>query len=341
MGAASAGVPAIMVTGGPCAPAHFRGRELGVGTDIWHYTDDVRAGRMTLDEYDQLEAAVIPSYGHCSEMGTASTMSCLAETLGMTLPGTATIPAVDARRQHAAEASGRRAVELATAGPRPAEVLTSAAFDNAITVLMALGGSTNAVVHLLALARRVGIDLPLDRFGELSRRTPVLANVRPSGEYLFEHLDRAGGVPALLQELAPLLDLDVQTVAGGTLGDRLTAVVNRDEAVLRPFGEPLSPTGGIAVLRAASHPTARSSSAAPRRPASSVTAGPPSSSRTSTTSRRGSTIPRSPSTATACSCCGTPAPRVGPGCPSGASCRSRNDSCAAAWTTSSASRMPA
>ena len=267
MGAASAGVPAIMVTGGPCAPAHFRGRELGVGTDIWHYTDDVRAGRMTLDEYDQLEAAVIPSYGHCSEMGTASTMSCLAETLGMTLPGTATIPAVDARRQHAAEASGRRAVELATAGPRPAEVLTSAAFDNAITVLMALGGSTNAVVHLLALARRVGIDLPLDRFGEVSRRTPVLANVRPSGEYLFEHLDRAGGVPALLQELAPLLDLDVQTVAGGTLGDRLTAVVNRDEAVLRPFGEPLSPTGGIAVLRGSLAPDGaiiKRSAASPR-----------------------------------------------------------------------------
>src|SRR5262249_39570505 len=155
------------------------------------------------------EAAVIPSYGHCSEMGTASTMSCIAETLGMTLPGTATVPATDARRLHVAEAAGRRAVEMATAGPAPGAVLTTPSFDNAITVLMALGGSTNAVVHLLALARRVGIELPLDRFGEIARRTPVLANIRPSGEHLFEDLDRAGGVPALLRELEPLLDLDV------------------------------------------------------------------------------------------------------------------------------------
>ena len=249
MGAASAGVPAIMVTGGPCAPAYFHGREIGVGTDIWHYTDDVRAGRMTLDEYDELEAAVIPSYGHCSEMGTASTMACIAEALGMTLPGTATIPAVDARRHHAAEASGRRAVEMATAGPRPAQILTESAFDNAITVLMALGGSTNAVVHLLALARRVGVELLLDRFSEISRRTPVLANVRPSGEHLFEALDRAGGVPALLRELTPIVDLGAATVSGGSLGDQVAGAENRDPEVLRVFHEPLSPEGGIAVLR--------------------------------------------------------------------------------------------
>ncbi len=249
MGATSAGVPAVMVTGGPCAPAHFRGRELGVGADIWRYTDDVRAGRMTLQEYDELEAAVIPSYGHCSEMGTASTMACLAETLGMTLPGSATIPAVDSRRRHAAEAAGRRAVEMATAGPRPAQILTCKAFDNAITVLMALGGSTNAVVHLLALARRVGIDLPLDRFDQISRRTPVLANVRPSGEHLFENLDRAGGVPALLRELAPLIDLSAPTVAGGTLGDQIAGAQNRDPSVLRSYHDPLSPQGGISILR--------------------------------------------------------------------------------------------
>ena len=267
MGAASAGVPAIMITGGPCAPAYFRGRELGVGTDIWHYTDDVRAGRMSLDAFDELEAAVIPSYGHCSEMGTASTMACLAEALGMTLPGTATIPAVEARRHHAAEASGRRAVEMASAGPRPAEIITKEALDNAITVLMALGGSTNAVVHLLALARRVGVDLPLDRFSEISSRTPVLANVRPSGEHLFENLDRAGGVPALIRELAPIIDLRTSTVSGHTLGDQIAGAENHDHSVLRAYGDPLSPEGGITVLRGTLAPNGaiiKRSAASPR-----------------------------------------------------------------------------
>jgi dihydroxy-acid dehydratase len=182
-------------------------------------------------------------------MGTASTMSCVVEALGMVLPGTATIPAVDARRLHAAEAAGRRAVEMASTGPRPAEVLTESAFDNAITVLMALGGSTNAVVHLLALARRVGIELPLDRFGEISSRTPLLANIRPSGEHLFESLDRAGGVPALLKELTPLLDLDALTVSGATHAEQIAAAANRDEDILRPYDRPLSRDGGIAVLR--------------------------------------------------------------------------------------------
>ncbi|MFN8224132.1 MAG: dihydroxy-acid dehydratase [Gaiellales bacterium] len=249
MGAASAGVPAIMVTGGPCGPAHFRGRELGVGTDIWQYTDDVRAGRMTLEEYAELEAAVIPSYGHCSEMGTASTMASICEVLGMTLPQTAAIPALEARRHHAAEASGRRAVELATAGLRPADVLCAAAFDNAITALMAIGGSTNAVVHLIAIANRVGIDLRLDRFEEISRRTPVIANVRPSGEHLFEAIERAGGIPALLRELGDLIDPSVHTVSGRTLGEQIAKAENLDRDVIRSVAEPLRPRGGIGVVR--------------------------------------------------------------------------------------------
>src|SRR6516164_6948751 len=155
MGAVSADLPAIMITGGPQQPSFFRGRERGVGTDTWRYADDLRAGRMSQEEFDELEAGHKPSPGHCSEMGTASTMTSLAEALGMCLPGTASIPAVDARRSQAAEMTGRRAVEIAEHGPRPSEVLTTEAFDNAITLLMAIGGSTNAVIHLLALARRV------------------------------------------------------------------------------------------------------------------------------------------------------------------------------------------
>ena len=248
MGAASAGLPSILVTGGPCAPAHFRGRELGVGTDIWRYTDDVRAGRMSLDEYDELEAAVMPSYGHCSEMGTASTMASLTEVLGMTLPNTAAIPALNVRRNHAAEASGRRAVEMATQGPRPADVMSTASFDNAITALMALGGSTNAVIHLVAIAGRVGIDLPLHRFDEISRRTPVIANIRPSGDHLFEAVDRAGGIAALLLELGDLIDLDARTVSGCSLGEQIEGAVNRDREVIRCVDEPLRPQGGIGVV---------------------------------------------------------------------------------------------
>jgi dihydroxy-acid dehydratase len=249
MGAASAGVPAVMVTGGPCGPAHFRGQELGVGTDIWRYTDDVRAGRMSLDEYDELEAAVIPSYGHCSEMGTASTMASLCEAMGMTLPRSAAVSALNARRSHIAEESGRRAVRMATDGPCPSDVLTSAAFDNAITVLMALGGSTNAVIHLIAIANRVGVDLRLDRFDEISRRTPVLANVRPSGAHLFEAIERAGGIPAVLHELEDLLDLDALTVSGHTLGEQISGAVNGDHDVIRPRNNPLSTQGGIGVVR--------------------------------------------------------------------------------------------
>src|SRR4051812_6243138 len=182
MGAASADVPAIMITGGPSEPAWFRGRQLGSGTDLWHYADELRGGRMSEAEFDELEAAATPSFGHCNELGTASTMASLVEALGMCLPGTASIPAVDAARARAAEATGARAVGLARGGPRPSQILTTDAFDNAITALMALGGATNAVIHLLALAGRAGVPLSLERFHELSRRTPLLANVRPSGE---------------------------------------------------------------------------------------------------------------------------------------------------------------
>jgi len=249
LGAASANVPAIMVTGGPSEPAIFRGRELGVGTDLWHYVDELRAGRMAEAEFDELEAAAIPSYGHCNEMGTASTMTSLVEALGMCLPGTASIPAVGAARQRAAEATGARAVELALEGVRPSAILTSEALDNAITLLMAIGGGTNAVIHLLALAGRVGVPLTLDRFDELSRRTPLLANVRPSGEHLVEQLHHAGGVRAVLHELAPLLHGDALTVTGRPLGEEIASAEVTDRTVIASLEQPLATEGGIAVVR--------------------------------------------------------------------------------------------
>jgi dihydroxy-acid dehydratase len=250
LGAASADVPAIMLTGGPATPAVFRGKEIGVGTDLWEYTDDLRAGRMSREEYDELEAASGPSAGHCPEMGTASTLAAVVEGLGMTLPGAAAAPAVDARRYQAADAIGRRAVVLAEEKVRPSSILTAEAFDNAITVLLAVGGSTNAVIHLLALARRCGVDLNLDRFDELSRRTPLLADVRPSGKHLVEQLFHAGGVPALMKELEPLLALEAATVSGASVGENLAKVrPSSDRSVIATLAEPVKPAEGLAVVR--------------------------------------------------------------------------------------------
>jgi dihydroxy-acid dehydratase len=249
MGAASADLPAIMLTGGPSQAAWFRGRQLADGADLWHYADELRAGRMSEAEFDEFEAAATPGFGHCNEMGTASTMASLVEALGMSLPGTASIPAVDAARVRAAEATGARAVELARGGPRPAEILTAEAFDNAISLLMAIGGGTNAVIHLLALAGRVGVPLTLDRFHDVSRRTPLLANVRPSGEYLVEELHRAGGIRAVLQELAPLLHGGALTVTGATLADGFAGAHVLDRAVIAALDAPLAAEGGIAVVR--------------------------------------------------------------------------------------------
>ncbi|MFD2416397.1 dihydroxy-acid dehydratase [Amycolatopsis pigmentata] len=249
MGAASADVPAIMVTGGPATPAVFRGRQIGVGTDLWKYTDDVRAGRMSLEDYDELEAAAGPSVGHCPEMGTASTLAAIVEGLGMTLPGAAAAPAVDARRYQTAEACGARAVELAWQGIRPSDILTAEAFDNAITLMLAAGGSSNAVIHLLAIAGRAGVDLRLDRFHELAARTPLVVNVRPAGEHLVEQLFHAGGIPSVLKELAPLLHLDALTINGKTVGENLPARPAPDRGVVASLDAPFQPAGGLAVVR--------------------------------------------------------------------------------------------
>jgi len=249
MGAASADVPAIMVTGGPMLRGNWRQEELGSGTDLWRLWGERRAGRLTDEELCEAESCMSRSAGHCMVMGTASTMASMAETLGMTLPGNAAIPAPDSRRLQMAELAGRRAVEMASAGgPRPSAILTANAFDNAIRALMAIGGSTNAVIHLVALAGRVGVPLPLARFDELSRTTPFVLNVRPSGKYLMEDFFYAGGLPVVLRALLPLLDGAAPTVNGCSLADNVGDARNWNEDVIRPLGVPLAAEGGLAIL---------------------------------------------------------------------------------------------
>ncbi|MEO9322218.1 dihydroxy-acid dehydratase [Nocardioides sp. C4-1] len=248
MGAASADVPAIVLTGGTAAPAVFDGRQLGVGTDLWEYVDQVRAGTMSLADYDRLEAAAGPSVGHCPEMGTASTMAAIVEGLGMTLPGAAAIPATDSRRLQMAELVGSRAVEMAHEQLRPSQVLTAEAFDNAITLMLAVGGSSNAVVHLLAIARRAGVELSLDRFHELSARTPLVVDVRPAGQHLVEQVFHAGGIPAVLKALEPLLHTDAVTVTGRTVGEDLPSHVP-DSDVISTLDAPFQGPQGLAVVR--------------------------------------------------------------------------------------------
>jgi L-arabonate dehydrase len=249
MGAASADIPAIMVPGGPMLRGMFRGQAIGSGTDSRRFWAEKRAGRLSDEAWCEIESCLSRSAGHCMVMGTASTMTSLVEALGMTLPGCANIPAADSRRLAIAEESGRRAVTLAREGPRPSEVLTRQAFENAIRVDMALGGSTNAIIHLVAIAGRVGLKLPLERFDEISRATPFITNVRPSGEFLMEDLYYAGGLPAMMKELAPLLDLNAPSVTGKSLGENIAGAECFNRAVIHTLNEPLNPQGGTVILK--------------------------------------------------------------------------------------------
>ena len=249
MGAASADVPAVMVTGGPMLSGKWRDRELGSGTDGWRLWAEKRAGQISDEEFCEAESCMSRSAGHCMVMGTASTMASMAEALGMALPGNAAIPAADSRRMAMAEMAGRRAVEMATAGgPKPSQILTAPAFDNAIRTLMAIGGSTNAVIHLLALAGRVGVPLRLARFDELSRTTPFLLNLRPSGKYLMEDFFYAGGLPVVLKELLPLLHGAAPTVNGHTLADNVRDARCWNADVIRTLAMPIASEGGLAML---------------------------------------------------------------------------------------------
>ncbi len=249
MGAASVDLPAIVVPGGPALSGVWRNRKLGSGTDGRKIYDEWRMGRLTDEELCEVEGAIARSAGHCMVMGTASTMTSLAEALGMTLPDCANIPAPDSRRLAVAELSGQRAVEMVREDIRPSKIMTREAFENAITVDMALGGSTNAVVHLVAMAGRLGIKLELDEFDRISRKTPYLVNVKPSGEFLMEEFFHAGGVRAVMREILPLLHRDCLTVNGKTLGENVAGAECHDRRVIRPLAEPLAPEGGTVILR--------------------------------------------------------------------------------------------
>ncbi|GGO94950.1 L-arabinonate dehydratase [Wenjunlia tyrosinilytica] len=248
MGAASAGLPAVFVPAGPMLRGHWRGTTLGSGTDLWKYWDDKRAGLIGECELAELECGLARSPGHCMTMGTASTMTAAAEALGVTLPGASSIPAVDSGHHRMAADSGRRAVELVWRDTKVTDILTREAFLDAVTTVLALGGSTNAVIHLVAMAGRCGVELSLDDFDAVARRTPVLANVRPGGAHLMEDFHRAGGLPALLAQLGGLLHTDRPTVSGATLGEQIAGAASHDEDVIRPLADPLSPEGGLAVL---------------------------------------------------------------------------------------------
>jgi L-arabonate dehydrase len=248
MGAASADVPAVVVTGGPMLRGIRGQEELGSGTDTWRLWAERRAGRLSEEEFCEYEACMSRSAGHCMVMGTASTMAAMAEALGMALPGNAAIPAADARRMALAELTGRRIVEMAREGLKPSRILTPAAFDNAVRADMAIGGSTNAIIHLVAIAGRAGVRLPLTRFDELSRTTPLLVNVKPSGKYLMEDFFYAGGLPAVLRELLPLLHRNALTVNGKTLGENVAGAENWNRDVIRPLDMPIAPEGGTVIL---------------------------------------------------------------------------------------------
>jgi L-arabonate dehydrase len=249
MGAASADVPAVMVTGGPMLRGKWRTEELGSGTDAWRLWAERRAGRLSDEELCEAESCMSRSSGHCMVMGTASTMASVAEALGMTLPGNAAIPAPDARRLAMAEMAGRGAVEMALAGgPKPSQILTAQAFDNAIRADMAIGGSTNAIIHLAAIAGRAGVELPLKRFDDLSKTTPFLVNLRPSGKYLMEDFFYAGGLPVVLKELLPLLHGGALTVNGRSIADNVREAKCFDEDVIRPLDMPLAREGGTVIL---------------------------------------------------------------------------------------------
>jgi dihydroxy-acid dehydratase len=249
MGAASADIPAIMVTGGPMLKGRWRDEEIGSGTDAFRLLDLKRQGKITDEEMTEIEGCLSRSSGHCMVMGTASTMTSIAEALGMTLTGSAAIPAPDSRRYELAHRSGRRAVELVLEDVRPSSIMTEAAFHNAMRVNAAIGGSTNAVIHLVALANRLGVKFELEQFDEIARTTPYLVNVKPSGEYLMEDFFYAGGIPAVMRELGELLETAAPTVTGKTVAENVASAAVHDRNVIRPLADPLRAEGGTVVLR--------------------------------------------------------------------------------------------
>jgi dihydroxy-acid dehydratase len=250
MGATSMNLPSIYVPAGPMLKGHWRDNTLGSGSDTWKYWAELRAGNITERDWNEIEDGIARSPGTCMTMGTAATMMSIAETLGLTLPGASSIPAPDSNHAKMATLAGKRIVDMVWEDLKPRDLLKKESFDNAIVTLMAMGGSTNALIHLVAMAGRAGVKLPLERFNEFSAKTPLLANVRPSGEkYLMEDFYYAGGLRALLAELKDLLHLDARTVTGRSLGENLEGARIFNEDVIRKRTNPLKASGGLVVVR--------------------------------------------------------------------------------------------
>ncbi len=249
MGAASVNIPTIGISGGPMLTGHFRGKQLGSGTGVWQMSEDVRGGRMTQEEFTAAESCMHRSKGHCMTMGTASTMASMVEALGVALPGNAAIPAVDARRYRQAQLTGRRIVEMVEEEMNLSRILTRAAFENAIRTNAAIGGSTNAVIHLLAIAGRIGVPLELEDWDKLGSELPCILNLQPSGKYLMEDFYYAGGLPAVMKEISHVLDTKALTVNGKTIGENIADAPNWNRDVIKPLEDPFRARAGIAVLR--------------------------------------------------------------------------------------------
>ena len=250
MGAVSMGLPFIFMPAGAMLRGNYAGQKLGSGTDVWKYWDERRAGTISKDQWDGVQGGIARSYGTCMTMGTASTMMSIADGWGLTLPGASSIPAPDAGHKRMAAACGRRAVEMVWEDLTPDKIMTPASTRNAVTVAMATGCSTNAIIHLIAMARRAGVPLTLDDLDAIGHNTPVIANIRPSGkEYLMEDLFYAGGLPALMKELGDKLDLSAMTVNGRTMGENIATAENYNDDVIRPLSNPLYHQGSLAVLR--------------------------------------------------------------------------------------------
>jgi dihydroxy-acid dehydratase len=255
MGAISMNIPAIYVPAGPMLRGNWHGQILGSGSDVTKYWNERRAGNIGLQDWMQIEDGIARSAGTCMTMGTASTMTSLTEVLGFSLPGASSIPAVDSNHVKMANRSGRRIVEMVWEDLKPRNVLSEASFNNAIAAVFALGGSTNAVIHLVALAGRAGIKITLDRFDQLSKTTPLLANLRPSGKYLMEDFYYAGGLPALLNAIGPQLDLSCRTITGKTLGENVSGAEIYNTDVIRTLDNPVLESGGLAILHGNLAPT--------------------------------------------------------------------------------------
>lgn len=249
MGAASCDLPTLAISGGPMLNGRFRGRNIGSGTDVYKFSDEVRAGTMSEEEFLEAESCMNRSTGHCMTMGTASTMASVVEALGLGMPGNAAIPAADARRMKLAHEAGSRVVEMVWEDLRMSRIVTRKALENAIRVVGAVGGSTNSVVHLLAIAGRLGVDLSLQDWDKLGCDIPCIVNLMPSGQYLMEDFYYAGGLPAVIRELGDLIHRDARTVNGRTIGENTAGAPCHDRDVIRTLDAPLAPTGGLAVLR--------------------------------------------------------------------------------------------